>query len=253
MTATFAVLAAGLFVAAVVQSATGFGYALVAGPVVYAVLEPAEAVALIMIIGEVISLLILFGERRRPHLLWSEIAPALAAAVPGLPLGALLLRVVPAPVLTFVVGASVSVLAGFRLARRGRPAPQRQVPGRAAAVTAGFSVGVLTTSTTTSGPPLAIWLTARRLEPAVIRDVVTVIFAALDVIGLATIIAIAGVDSLPSPTRVIPLALMALAGHGIGRRVFLRLPAAAYEPVVLGAALVAGLAGVTAVVVGSLG
>jgi len=71
------------------------------------------------------------------------------------------------------------------------------------------------------------------------------------VIGLATIIAIAGVDSLPSASRVIPLAVVAVGGHGIGRRLFLRLPTRAYEPVVLGAALVAGLAGVTAVLVGS--
>jgi uncharacterized membrane protein YfcA len=252
VTTTFALLAVGLFLAAIVQSATGFGYSLVAGPIIYAVLEPAEAVALIMIVGEVISLLILFGERRRPHLLWREITPALGAAVPGLPIGALLLRAIPAPVLTFVVGASVSVLCAVRLVRRGRPARRRPVPGRTAALTAGFSVGVLTTSTTTSGPPLAIWLTARRLEPAVIRDVVTVIFAALDVFGLATIVLITGLDSLPPLGRLIGLSLIAVVGHGIGSRLFRRLPSHAYEPLVLGVALIAGLAGVTAVVAGSL-
>lgn len=251
MSTTFAVLVVGLLVASVVQSATGFGYALVAGPVVYAVLEPAEAVALIMIVGEAISMLMLFGERRRPHLLWREISPALAAAIPGLPLGALLIRVIPAPVMTFAVGAIVSALCVVRLMRRNRPAEERPVPGRTYAVAAGFSVGVLTTSTTTSGPPLAIWLTARRLEPAVIRDVVTVIFAFLDVVGLITIVLIAGTESLPAVSLLVPLLIVAAIGHGVGRRVFLRLPAAAYEPVVLGVALVAGVTGMVAVLLGA--
>src|SRR5690349_2521212 len=92
MTLTLIVLSAGLFVAAVVQSATGFGFALVAGPVAYAVLHPLPAVTLILIVAPVVSVLVLFGERRRPRVLWREISLAVVAAIPGLPIGLLLIR-----------------------------------------------------------------------------------------------------------------------------------------------------------------
>lgn len=247
MDLTLAALVGGLLAASIVQSATGFGYSLVAGPFVYAALDPAEAVALIMIVGEVVSLLILFGERRRPRILWRETGTALAAAVPGLPLGALLIRTVPAHAMTLAVGLIVCCLCTVRLARRGRARAARTHDGPTSAIAAGFCVGVLTTSTTTSGPPLAIWLTARRLEPAVIRDVVTLIFIVLDVIGLAVVIAINGADSLPSVRLAGGLAVVAALGQIIGRRLFLRLPGAAYEPLVLSVALLAGIVAIASV------
>src|SRR4029079_5024318 len=90
------IAARALLGAATVQAATGFGFALVAGPVLYAVMEPAAAVALVLIIGQVVNVLVLFGERRRPQVDWSAVRPALAAAIPGLPIGALIVRIVSA-------------------------------------------------------------------------------------------------------------------------------------------------------------
>jgi uncharacterized membrane protein YfcA len=230
----------GLLVAAVIQAATGFGFALVAGPVLYAVTEPAAAVALVLILGQVVNVLVLFGERRRPHVDWSAVRPALAAAIPGLPIGALIIRVVSATAMRIAVGGIVCAIVALRFLGRNRPRRQRN-PGRGAALAAGFSVGVLTTSTTTSGPPLAIWLTARNMEPRVIRDVVSVIFFVLDVIGIAVLFAVGGSDSTARLDWALLLLPVVIVGHVIGRQVFLRLPARHYEPLVLGAAFVAGL------------
>jgi uncharacterized membrane protein YfcA len=55
------VAAGGLLVAATVQSATGFGFALIAGPVLYAVASPPAAVALVLVIGEVVNVLVCLG------------------------------------------------------------------------------------------------------------------------------------------------------------------------------------------------
>jgi uncharacterized membrane protein YfcA len=233
------IAALGLLVAAIIQAATGFGFALVAGPVLYAVTEPAAAVALVLILGQVVNVLVLFGERRRPEVDWSAVRPALAAAIPGLPVGALIVRVVSAMAMRVAVGGIVCTIVALRFASRGRPRRARH-PGRGAALAAGFSVGVLTTSTTTSGPPLAIWLTARRMEPHVIRDVVSVIFFALDVVGIAVLFAIGGPDSTAQLDWVIWLFPVVVVGHVVGRQVFLRLPTEYYEPLVLGSAFVAG-------------
>ena len=242
----FALAACGLLVASTVQSATGFGFSLVAGPALYAVVEPAAAVGLILVLGQVVNLLVLFGERRRPQIDWSAVFPALVAALPGLPIGALLVRTLPASSLRIGVGLVVCAVVVDRLARRlvrhqHRAAGLEAAAGRGGAIAAGFTVGVLTTSTTTSGPPLAIWLTARRMAPTTLRDTVTVIFFVLDLVGITVVIAIVGTGSSLARAEWIPrLIPVAVAGHLLGRQVFLRLPARHYEWTVLTLALVAG-------------
>jgi uncharacterized membrane protein YfcA len=230
-----------LLVAATIQSATGFGFALVAGPALYAVTTPTSAVALVLLIGQVVNVLVLFGERRRPTIDWTAVRPALAAAIPGLPIGALIITVVPATTMRIAVGVIVAAAVIGRFARRGRRPPREATMGRGSALAAGFAVGVLTTSTTTNGPPLAIWLTARRMSPAAIRDAVTVIFFVVDIIGIAALLAVAGTSSLADAGWIPALVPVAIVGHLIGRQAFLRLPPAAYEPIVLTTALAAAV------------
>ena len=106
------------------QSATGFGMSAVAAPALFLVMEPAEAVTALAGLGIVVSLLTLFAERRPRRILWSELAPMLAGGVPGIVLGALLLRALPKAVLQVVVGAAVIGSVGVRLAGRRGSRPQ---------------------------------------------------------------------------------------------------------------------------------
>ena len=137
------------------------------------------------------------------------------------------------------VGVGVCTVVIVRLLRRHQPDGSERVEPRGA-LAAGFTVGVLTTSTTTSGPPLAIWLTARRMEPAAIRDAVTVIFFTLDFVGIAVVLVIAGSESLVHAGWIPALIPLAIAGHVIGHHAFLRLPRRHYAPVVLATAFAAG-------------
>ena len=134
-------------------------------------MAPSHAVALLLILGLCVNVLVLGAERRPLAVDWSGLRPAMLAALPGLPIGAVLVRVLPADVLRVAIGVIVCVLVAHRLLRRA--AQSRRPPGRATAGVAGFSAGVLTTSTTTNGPPLALWLGGRGLQPAIVRDTVS--------------------------------------------------------------------------------
>ncbi len=240
MGAAFWLTALGLLVACTVQSATGFGFSLIAGPALFAVIDASAAVTLLMIIGQVVNLLVLFAEDRRPHVDWNVLKPALLAALPGLPIGALIVRTMPLDTLRLAVGAIVCTLVISRLVRRGRP-PSERVVGARGAVLAGLLVGVLTTSTTTTGPPLAVWLTSRRMPPGEIRDAVTVIFLVLDVVALPIFVFVVGFDAGLGHIGWVPLLLPgAVVGHFVGRKGFQRLPAHLYANIVLGFAMVAG-------------
>src|SRR4051812_50043155 len=70
------------------QAATGFGFSLVAAPLVFAALEAEPAVGLLLVLGLEVNLLTLVTEGRRPRplrrsLLWMLVAGAPRAVLRG--------------------------------------------------------------------------------------------------------------------------------------------------------------------------
>ena len=239
MSGWIAVVVAALLLAVVLQAATGFGFALLAGPSLYAVMAPTKAVALLLILGLCVNVLVLAGERRRLSVDWAALRPAMLAALPGLPIGAVLVRVLPADALRIAIGVIVCALVAHRLWRRAASA--RPAPGRTTAAVAGLSAGILTTSTTTNGPPLALWLGGRGLQPAVVRDTVSAAFLMLDLVGLGVVLAVLGPQRALAEAVWLPaLVPVVIVGHLAGSWVFRRLPAHRYDQLLLAAVAVAG-------------
>jgi hypothetical protein len=163
----------------------------------------------------------------------------LAFAGPGALAGVAVLRALPAAGLQIAV--TLGVL-GTLLARRVRTT---HLP----AWFAGLAAGALTTSTTTSGPPLLLHLTGRGHPPARIRDTLTVVFLGLSALG-AIALWVTGTPALPDAELVAALVPAVAVAHLLGRRAFAKLAAGGhYEPVlnaVLVAAVVLGLVSVLA-------
>jgi len=233
-------------VAAVVQAATGLGFALVLGPAVFALLEPESAIVAITALGLALNGLVLFAERRRPHVVWDEVGPILAAALPGAICGVFVLRALPKSTLQVAVG--VAVLAATALRIRARARETEPTPGDARArIALGFGSGTLTTSAGVNGPPIALWLAHRGLRPADMRDSLSAAFFGLGIIGgavLAPVLAAAGAD-VDWGALGAGLACV-LAGHAVGRRAFAHLDGDRYEPLVLGLVTAAAIASIVA-------
>jgi uncharacterized membrane protein YfcA len=237
------VVAAGASVAAgaLLQSATGFGFSLIAAPLVFAAIEPEQAVGLLIVLGAEVNVLTLASERRRPRPLWRSCAVILAWAAPGALAGVVVLRALSP------VGLQVAVTLGVlgTLAARHAAGGHLRVPAWAA----GLSAGALTTSTTTAGPPLLLHLLGRGAEPVQVRDSLTICFLGLGVVGVVALLA-TGTPAAPDGVLVAALVPAVAVGHVLGRRVFARLAAGGrYEPVlnvVLVLAVLVGMAGVLA-------
>ena len=222
---------------ACVQSATGFGYALVLGPAVFAALSATEAVTALLVAGLALNLLMLAGEGRTPRVRWHDVGPMLAAAVPATVGGVLVLRAVEKPALQVAVG--VAVLAAVAVQVRPRVAPRELAPATAYPV--GAVAGVLTTSTSVNGPPLLLWLQARGATPAEIRDSLAASFLTLSVTGTAALIAINGVNGAVDAGALALLIPATAAGHAAGRAIYERLDPARFRAITLALALLAGL------------
>ncbi len=236
-----AAAAAAVLVGAALQSATGFGFALVAAPLLFAVLGPQQAVTAGVLLGLEVNLLTLASEGRRPRVLSGT--PSLVAwSVPGLVVGALALRELPDHVLSVLVALAVLTALALRLGRgRGRGLRARATarpPRRWQVALAGASSGALATSTSLSGPPLVFHLLARGAAPEQMRDTLAAIFVALSLLGAPVLLA-TGTWELPD--AIVLLIAVAAAGQVLGRGAFARLVDDRYEAAVLAVLAVTAL------------
>jgi uncharacterized membrane protein YfcA len=219
---------------AVVQAATGFGFALVLSPALFAVLDPAEAVTALLLLGAALSVLVLLeGHEVRPRLL----APMLLASLPGLALGALLLSALSKEALQVGVGVAVVAAALWQLRHRAA----RTLP----ASVAGVLSGALTTSISINGPPLVLWLEGQGIRPAEFRATLAAAFLALDVVGAALIVSTKGSAAIDLEV-VGPLLACILGGYWVGVLAFRRLDSERFFPVVLALVVCTGIASVLA-------
>jgi uncharacterized membrane protein YfcA len=242
---------AAALLGALVQSATGFGFALVLSPALFAVLDPYEAVTTMLLLGPPLNVLVLLdsgaGEAR-----WDRLRPMLAAALPGMALGALALALLSKPVLQVAVGAAVVVAAVWQL--RVRPAVARPAPGAAgggaAPYAAGLASGALTTSISVSGPPIVLWLERLGLGPVEMRASLAGSFLVLNLVGGAVVVLAGGAGAV-RPDVVALLLVLVLAGHALGARAFRRLAGPRFSLAALGLVVCAGAASVAAGVAGA--
>jgi uncharacterized protein len=238
------IAAAAVAAGAALQSATGFGFSVVAAPLVFAVVEPEEAVGLMIVLGTLVNLLTLLTEGRRPQPVVRECVVILAFALPGAVAGVALLRALDPVALQVAVSVGVVATLAVRRLASGRHLPSW------AAVPAGLIAGGLTTSTTTAGPPLIVYLLGRPIPPVRVRDTMPVVFLGLSVVGVAALWATGTDGAVPDASLVAILLPVVAAGHIAGRPLFARLVRTGrYEPVLTAALLISVVAGLAAAII----
>jgi uncharacterized protein len=242
--------AVATLLAAAIQSATGLGFAMIAAPALFIAVEPREAVTILLLLSLVVSLLLLFGERRALAIRRRDLTMVLAAALPGLALGVLVLEAVTKEQLQVLTGVVVITVTAIQLATE-EPDPARGPREGLSAhpvTTAGVGVlvGGLTTSTTVNGPPLALWLLARGAVPVEVRDTLAAAFLALNVLGLAAV-ALTGEGLSADGGHLALLVPVTALGWLAGRPAFERLRGGGFR---LAALLLVLVAGVTSLLAG---
>ena len=229
-----ALAALAAFAGAAVQSASGLGFALVLSPALFAVMDPEEAVTAVLLLGAALCALVLIESHRvATHGLGRLLVPA----APGLLVGVVVLAVLSKEALQISVGIAVIAAAAWQLRHRAAV--------RIPAVAAGFMSGVLTTSISVNGPPLALWLESQAVPPPRFRATLAAAFLILDVAGVALIVAREGLDVVDLG-RLGPLLACVLAGYALGAVAFRRLDAERFSAIVLTLVICTGLASVAA-------
>jgi uncharacterized protein len=235
--------AAATFAGASLQSAVGFGFALVLSPALFAALGPYEAVTALLVLGLALNALMLFEDGRPGPVRWGALRPMLLAALPGLAVGVALLALLGKPALQ--VGVGVAVLGAVLVQARSPALRARREASLRSACAVGLASGALTTSTSVSGPPIVLWLQAQGARPDELRASTAASFLALNLAGAATVLLAGGVGSLDA-TVVLPLLVLTAVGHVVGARIFRAIDPDRFRSAALALVLAAGVASVAA-------
>lgn len=232
---------------ALLQTTTGIGYALVAGPALLAITPAPRAIATLLLTSILVNVLML---ARVPHPagdLRGSIAPLLAWSLPGLIAGVMLLAVIPKQVVQVTVG--VAVLAAVGVALRARPRRRPTVARRARAwnvAVVGLACGTLTTATSVNGPLLLMWLNARHATAAQVRDALALCFLGLNLLGAGALALLSNGGGVLDAALLAELIPAVLVGSLIGRRVFSGLGERRFRAAGCAVAAAAGLASIVA-------
>jgi uncharacterized membrane protein YfcA len=231
-------------VAAFVQSTTGFGFALILSPVLFAISEPAEAVFALLVLGIALNLLVL-GERRPIEAARADVVGIVAAATPGVAVGLLILSVLAKPTLQVTVGVVVMAGGALQLLAE-RRSPDAPLAAHRTVYPAGFAAGVLTTSTSVSGPPLVLWLMRRRASPGRVRDTLAASFLALNILGTVGLAIAGSLAAAPDVLSLLVLLPATALGQVAGRLGFRRLEERRFRAAALALVVIAGAVSVGA-------
>lgn len=169
-----------VFVATLLRSTLGFGEALVAVPLLALRLPLRVAAPLAVLVSAVMAVIIVLQDFR--HVEVKSAGGLAVAALPGIPLGVLLLVKGNEPIVKAILGAVIACFSCYSLARKSSLHLREDHPGWL--LTCGFLSGVLGGAYGMNGPPLAIYGALRRWSPQQFRATLQGYFLLASMVGL---------------------------------------------------------------------
>lgn len=171
-TTTIILITTILVISALAYSALGFGYALIAMPLITLVTHDVILATPLVALGAALLSWIIAGSDLRQI----EISSAwrlIVAALVGTPVGLAILLLAPGSLVTKILGIFLIMFSLYNLTRPHLPQIQRQ----GWAYLFGFLGGLLGGAYNTGGPPLVLYGTLRRWSPARFRATLQGYFA----------------------------------------------------------------------------
>jgi len=236
MDSTVIVVLLGAILAGFVQGLSGFAFGMVSMSIWVWVLPPNVAAALAILGALVGQLMGAFTVRRGFE--WPRLLPFLAGGLCGIPLGALVLRVLDPILFRACLGAVLLTVCPLML-MAGR-LPSIQGVGRGADVVIGVIGGIMSTLGGFAGTVPALWCTLRgwdkAAQRAIIQNFSLAILAVSAVVYLAS--GMLPVQSLSLLAVVLPA--MLIPGF-LGARVYVGISEQSFRRIVLGLLILSGL------------
>jgi uncharacterized membrane protein YfcA len=236
------VLLLAVGISAVVQNIVGFGFALLAVPLMVLAVDPHDAVVISTFLGLGSSTFQAVNGRHDAQ--WRLIARLSVSALFGIPCGLLVFNHVDERVLKGCLAIGIFVAFLF-LARRSNISHASS----RLEIAAGFLSGALSSSLSTNGPPLVFALQGRGLPIAQFRATISAIFTISGIVTLASFLDLRKVNSDSLIGVLVSLPILGL-GILIGQKLKPRLNEQNARRIVLLLLLAAGGSALVGAIVG---
>ena len=229
-----------VFLAAVLQAATGVGLGMIVGPALILVMGSKSAIQVAIILNLSLSILLLPGEVKEIH--WPSLKTLVLGTVIGMPVGLLLISVLDLTGLKLFAAITVSLLGAQLIHHRYHQSTTgtAQEPGAMILPGASIASGIMTSSLAMPGP-VAMWALARKgINAEQIRATLRGLFVISYALALVAH-ALRGMDWGLVIDSSLDLGIALAAGTAIGFFVKRRLPGWVLSNLLLGMLLVMGL------------
>lgn len=226
--------------ASIAAGFTGFGFNLVAVPLLAFVFLPKDAVIIALVLGLVVSGLSALLAATRHEIDHRVVLLLTLGSIPGLVLGTVLFRSIDGSALRVLIGAITAACALLFLVQRN---PRRRDAHAAGSLGAGLVGGTLAATTGTGGPPVVAYLMVTATEDVRVRGTVLAHVALVSLFALSAHASTGQLSThqLEESLRLLPAVLVGLA---IGSHLFRRAPGFVYRLVANSTLLLVGIAGV---------
>lgn len=182
-----------IFIAGITQSLTGFGFGLVAIPLLTLFMSPKLAPPVVLLDGLALNLLIM--RRAYPSVQVSRIWILTLAGICGVPIGVWILANWDVDALRIYIGIMTCMAAGLFLKGFERKIRNE----KAASVPIGFVSGIMSGSINMSGPPVILFFANQNLPRQIFRSNIVAYFICLQIAGVPLMIA-SGLMSIEAAT-----------------------------------------------------
>jgi uncharacterized protein len=200
---TLAWAAIGVAIGALAQSVSGIGFALVGGPLLFAVFGPREGVRVAVVLSMLVNVGVLVREHRAVML--RRVLPVLVAALVSTPVLVHLLSTVHSDALRAAAGGVIVL--GVLLIAAGRTRDAGVIGG----IAAGLVSATMNVLASAGGPAVAVYATGAQWDPGRLRATLQAYFLCLNVVTVLTL----GTPHWTASRAVVLVAAL-LAGLALG-------------------------------------
>ena len=176
---TLAWAAIGVAVGAMAQSVSGIGFALVGGPLLFAVFGPREGVRVAVVLSMLVNAGVLVREHRA--VMVRRVLPVLVAALVSTPVLVHLLSSVHSDALRAAAGGVIVLGVVLVAARRTRDL------GVIGGMVAGLMSATMNVLASAGGPAVAVYATGAQWDPGRLRATLQAYFLCLNVVTVLTL------------------------------------------------------------------
>jgi uncharacterized membrane protein YfcA len=171
-------ITAVMFLATVIRSTFGFGEALIAVPLLALVIPVQVAAPVAVLVSITVALIVVVQDWRNIHV--RSAGWLVLSTLFGIPLGLLLLRIVPEPTVKSILAIVIVGFSSYSLARPSR----HELKNDRLAWLFGFGAGVLGGAYGMNGPPLAVYGSLRGWSPEKFRATLQAYFLPASLAGM---------------------------------------------------------------------